>query len=140
MTRKRKDPTRAGGATEAGIGYAKHRSDIANRALRQARQDRLADFLLINRAALRRLPDILSRWLPGGQIEGHEYVVRNPTRDDQRPGSFKVNLATGRWGDFATDAKGGDPISLGAYLAGCGQVAAARRLAAMLGIGGRDGR
>jgi hypothetical protein len=133
-------PSRAGGATEADIGYTEHRSDIANRAPRQARQDRLVDFLLINRAALSRLRDILSRWLPGGRIERHEYVVRNPTRHDQRLGSFKVNLATGRWADFATADKGGDPISLAAYLAGCGQLEAARRLATMLGIGARNGR
>jgi hypothetical protein len=76
----------------------------------------------------------LGRWLPGGRIEGAEYVVLNPTGRDRRPGSFKVNLATGRWGDFAIGAKGGDPISLAAYLAGCGQFEAARQLAAMLGI------
>lgn len=92
------------------------------------------DFVAVNRAALGRLPDILARWLPGGRIEGREYVVRNPKRHDQRPGSFKVNLDTGRWADFATDYKGGDPISLAAYLAGCSQIEAARRLAAMLGI------
>jgi hypothetical protein len=92
------------------------------------------DFAAVNRAALGRLPDILARWLPGGRMEGREYVVRNPKRHDRRPGSFKINLDTGRWADFATGDKGGDPISLAAYLAGCRQVEAARRLAAMLGI------
>jgi hypothetical protein len=92
------------------------------------------DFARVNRAALGRLTDILARWLPGGRVEGREYVVKNPRRRDQRPGSFKVNLATGRWADFATGDKGGDPISLAAYLAGCNQVEAARRVAAMLGI------
>ena len=92
------------------------------------------DFAAVNRAALGRLPDILARWLPGGRIEGREYVVKNPKRHDQRPGSFKVNLATGRWADFATGDKGGDPISLAAYLAGASQVEAARRLALMLGL------
>lgn len=107
---------------------------------RYCRRGRPIDFVLISRAALAVLPQLLQRWLPGGQIVGAEYVVRNPTRHDQRPGSFKVNLRTGQWSDFAIGTKGGDPISLGAYLAGCGQVEAARRLAAMLGIGGRDGR
>jgi hypothetical protein len=92
------------------------------------------DFAAVNRAALGRLTDILARWLPGGRIEGREYVARNPKRRDQRAGSFKVNLATGRWADFATGDKGGDPVSLGAYLAGCSQVEAARRLAIMLGL------
>src|SRR5712691_5045445 len=90
------------------------------------------DFAAVNRAALGRLPDILARWLPGGRVEGREYVVRNPRRHDQRPGSFKVNIDNGRWADFATGDKGGDPISLAAYLAGCSQVEAARRLAVML--------
>jgi hypothetical protein len=75
------------------------------------------------------LPRLLERWLPGGRIEGAEYVARNPKRHDQRPGSFKVNLATGRWADFATGDKGGDPISLAAYLSkgyGCRLHACAR--------------
>ena len=92
------------------------------------------DFAAVNRAALGRLPDILARWLPGGRIEGREYVVRNPKRRDQRPGSFKINIDTGRWADFAPGDKGGDPISLAAYLAGCSQTDAARQLAAMLGL------
>lgn len=93
------------------------------------------DFAEINRGALARLDDILRRWLPGGRVEGREYVVKNPKRHDQRPGSFKVNLATGRWADWASGDKGGDPISLGAYLFDLRQVEAARRLADMLGLG-----
>lgn len=92
------------------------------------------DFASVNRAALHRLPDMLARWLPGGRIEGREYVVRNPKRHDHRPGSFKINIDNGRWADFATGDRGGDPISLAAYLADCSQVEAARQLAAMLGI------
>lgn len=94
----------------------------------------MINFAAVNRAALGRLPDVLARWLPGGRIKGREYVVRNPKRHDARPGSFKINLNTGRWGDFATGDRGGDPISLAAYLADCSQVEAARRLAAMLGL------
>ena len=92
------------------------------------------DFELVNRAAIHRLTEILERWLPDGRIEGREYVARNPTRADRRPGSFKVNLDTGRWGDFATGDVGGDPVSLAAYLGRCGQGEAARRLAGMLGV------
>ena len=62
------------------------------------------------------LPALLRRWLPDGRIEGNEYVARNPRRSDRRLGSFKINLRTGRWADFAFDARGGDPISLAAYL------------------------
>jgi hypothetical protein len=96
------------------------------------------DFDAINRAALARLPDILRRWLPDGRIEGAEYVARNPRRADHRPGSFKVNLRTGRWCDFATGDKGGDPVSLGAFLANCSQGEAARGLADMLGVSPHD--
>ncbi len=92
------------------------------------------DFAAINRAALGSLPAILARWLPYGQTEGTEYVARNPTRADRRPGSFKINLHTGLWADFATGERGGDVVSLGAYLAGVGQYEAARNLARMLGI------
>ena len=47
-----------------------------------------------------------------GRICGREYVARNPRRDDRRAGSFKINVTAGRWSDFATGDKGGDPISL----------------------------
>ncbi len=96
------------------------------------------DFTAINQAALNDLPTILARWLPRGRIEGDEFVALNPRRADKRLGSFKINLRTGRWADFATGDSGGDPVSLAAYLAGCGQAEAARRLAAMLGIPGYD--
>ena len=94
----------------------------------------LIDFDAINSAALVRLPEILARWLPDGHIEGREYVARNPTRSDHHFGSFKINLDTGRWADFATGDRGGDPASLAAYLAGIDQSNAAKHLAAMLGI------
>jgi|SRR5271155_2837024 len=96
------------------------------------------DFERINRAARAQLDDVLRRWLPDGRIEGAEYVSRNPRRHDRRPGSFKINRTTGRWGDFATGDKGGDPISLAAFLFGLSQFEAARRLAEMLGIAGDD--
>ena len=88
----------------------------------------------VNRAALGALPAILDRWLPDGRRQGHEYVARNPTRPDRRAGSFKVNIRTGKWSDFATGDRGGDPVSLAAYLHGLTQAEAARRLADMLGV------
>jgi hypothetical protein len=74
------------------------------------------------------------RWLPDGQVEGQEYVARNPLRADRHRGSFKVNLRTGRWADFATGDRGGDPVSLAAYLFGLSQTEAARRLAGTVGL------
>lgn len=92
------------------------------------------DFAKVNSAALAALPALLARWLPDGKWVAQEYIARNPKRADRRPGSFKINGRTGRWADFAAGASGGDPVSLAAYLAGRGQVEAARSLASMLGI------
>jgi hypothetical protein len=88
----------------------------------------------INRAAIARLPELLERWLPDGRRQGREWVARNPTRHDRRPGSFSVNITTGKWADFASGDKGGDPISLAAFLFGLTQAEAARRLADMMGV------
>ena len=95
---------------------------------------RRIDFARVNSAALAALPAILARCLPGGRIHAHEYVVRNPTRADRHPGSFRINMRTGKWADFAIGARGGDPVSLVAYLENISQVAAARGLARMLGV------
>ncbi|WKE48120.1 hypothetical protein [Gluconobacter oxydans] len=91
-------------------------------------------FPRINDTARAALPSILSRWLPDGVREGHEWVALNPTRADSKRGSFKVNLKTGRWSDFATGDRGGDPVSLAAYLFNLKQHEAARQMAVMLGI------
>ncbi len=95
---------------------------------------RRLDFVEINRAALASLPALLRRWLPDGRLVGREYEARNPTRADRRPGSFRVNVNTGKWADFATGDKGGDVVSLAAYLGGTGQAEAGRALADMLGL------
>ena len=91
------------------------------------------DFAAINAAAIARLPALAAHWLPDGARRGDEWCARNPRRADRRPGSFRVNLKTGKWADFALpDARGGDPVSLAAYLYGRSQAAAARDLAAWL--------
>ena len=94
----------------------------------------LIDFAAVNRAAQPRLQCLLPHWLPQGRQQGSEWVALNPLRDDSRPGSFKVNLRTGRWADFASGDKGGDAISLLAYLRGLSQAEAARLLARELGV------
>ena len=97
------------------------------------------DFAAINRAALHILPELIARWAPDGKLRGREWVARNPRRADGNPGSFSINTGTGRWADFATGDKGGDPISLAAYLHGLSQMEAARNLAEMLGLEGGTG-
>ena len=94
------------------------------------------DFAAVNAAALACLPALCALWLPYGFRRGNEWIAKNPRREDRRPGSFSINLTTGRWADFAlSDARGGDPISLAAYLAGLSQTEAARKLAEMLRVG-----
>jgi hypothetical protein len=104
-----------------------------------ARMKDALDFTAINQAALAAFPAVLNRLLPRGKAVGREIVALNPRRADRNLGSFKVNRFNGRWCDFATGDKGGDPISLVAYLADVSQGEAARLLAQMLGLetGGR---
>jgi len=101
---------------------------------RQERRRKPVDFAAINSAALATVEPIVRRWLPDGRRSGREWIARNPTRSDRRAGSFKVNLSNGRWADFATGDKGGDVISLAAYLFGLSQSEAARKIADMLAI------
>jgi hypothetical protein len=91
-------------------------------------------FRRIAEAAVGRAEAIARRWLPDGRLDGVEWVARNPTRDDRRRGSFKVNLRTGKWADFATGESGGDLVSLAAYLHGLSQAEAALKVADMLGV------
>jgi hypothetical protein len=95
---------------------------------------RRPDFSAIASAGLSSLPGLVQRWLPDGRRQGQEWVARNPLRGDRNLGSFKVNLRTGRWADFATGDRGGDVISLAAYLFNLSQGEAARRVAEMLGL------
>lgn len=92
------------------------------------------DFAGVNAACLARLPALLAVWLPGGRLQGREWVACNPVRSDRRPGSFKVNTMTGRWADFATGDRGGDPVSLYAYLNGLKQGEAANDLQTKWGM------
>lgn len=80
--------------------------------------------------------DQVADWLGigGGKAQGREYLPLNPKRADTKPGSFSVNLDTGAWSDFATGDRGGDVVSLCAYLRDCKQGEAAAHLADFLGI------
>ena len=97
-------------------------------------RDRI-DFDQVRIAAQRNALAICQRVLPGGRVVGREYEVRNPKRPDRMPGSFRVNLRTGRWADFATGDRGGDLISLVAWRFDVTQLEAARRLSDLLSLG-----
>jgi hypothetical protein len=92
------------------------------------------DFTEVKVAALADIRGVLGRFLPGGKVIRGEYVVLNPRRADRHPGSFKINVRSGKWSDFATGDRGGDLISLIAFLEKISQLEAARLLANMLGI------
>lgn len=95
------------------------------------------DFDLIAKVSLRNSVKILAQWLPHGKLEGREWVALNPKRNDKNPGSFRINVQTGRWADFAIGEKGGDLVSLAAYLSDTSQADAARNLAKMLHLDAR---
>ena len=104
--------------------------------------EKTIDFSAINAATLACLGPVLTRLAPGGKVIAGEFVACNPCRADKRAGSFKVRMfgqRAGAWCYFATGDRGGDPVSLVAYLESCTQGEAARKLAGMLGIdiGGR---
>jgi putative DNA primase/helicase len=61
-------------------------------------------------ALLARSETLVPAWLPGGRINGHEYVCGS--LQGGSGSSLSVNLNTGQWADFASDEKGGDLISL----------------------------
>ena len=93
------------------------------------------NFHSVAAAALGRF-DAVADWLGigGGKNQGREYLAINPRRADTKPGSFTINRDSGAWADFACDARGGDLVSLAAYLQGIKQGEAADRLAQFLGI------
>ncbi|MEQ3747751.1 MAG: hypothetical protein ABNH26_00055 [Celeribacter sp.] len=91
-------------------------------------------FAAVNAVCLPQLPSLVAQWLPDGRLYGSEWVALNPTRADRRAGSFRINVESGRWADFATNDRGGDPVSLYAYLNSLSQRAAARELAASMGV------
>jgi len=86
------------------------------------------DFEALNAELCQNSFALLEEWIPGGTVENGEYVVLNPTRQDSDPGSFKINLESGKWLDFAREDRGKDLISLYAYIHNIGQGDAAKEL------------
>jgi len=77
---------------------------------------------------------ILRNILPGGKVQAGEYIALNPVRNDSHLGSFKFNLKTGKWCDFAINgARGSDIISYYAYIKGLSQMNALKELLRLVG-------
>lgn len=87
----------------------------------------------INAAALAILPALLGEWFPQGVRRGHEFVIGDLRGS---PGeSLSINLNTAKWADFASDARGGDPVSIcAAAFHGGDRVAAAKDLGRKTGV------
>jgi len=88
----------------------------------------MIDFEALNDELCKNSLGLLEDWIPGGTVENGEYKVTNPTRADNQPGSFAINLNNGKWIDFATGDKGKDLISVYAYIHNIGQGDAAKDL------------
>jgi uncharacterized protein (DUF927 family) len=92
------------------------------------------DFPKIAAAALGCFDQIMSLLGLSGKMSGPEFLPLNPRRADKKPGSFAINSKTGAWGDWAADVKGGDLISLAAYIRGGSNSDAALWLAEVLNL------
>jgi hypothetical protein len=85
--------------------------------------------------ALVHVENICAHWLPDGKKSGHEWEVGD--RHGTPGKSLKVHLTgtkAGIWSDFSTGDKGGDLVSLVAFVDGISQGDAARKLAEFLGL------
>lgn len=92
------------------------------------------DFKSIGASALASIESLLDQWLPGGKNSGSgNWLTKNPVRNESNA-SLSISLATGAWHDFASDDKGGDLISLYAYIHGLSQSAAAAELGRNFGL------
>jgi P4 family phage/plasmid primase-like protien len=89
------------------------------------------DFKGLAHALRYRTRELLPEWLPGGKIVGKEYTCADI--HGGQGSSFKVNIESGIWKDFAADQKGGDLISLYATIKGISQIEAARALQSYVG-------
>lgn len=93
------------------------------------------DFKTIAARALDQIEAVCGHWLPTGKKAGHEWEIGD--RHGAAGKSLKVHLSgskAGQWADFAAGDKGGDLVSLVAYVDGCPQADAARKLAEFLGL------
>lgn len=106
---------------------------MGNQRKRKNTHSSRIDFAKLRTDSLGQIENVLETLLPRGRKDGREWVALNPTRHDRNLGSFRINIETGLWADFATSDRGGDIISLIAYVDGSGQCEAAKKLKAMLG-------
>ena len=88
-------------------------------SLQKRKAYKRVDFERFNQLLPSNIMKLVQKLLPGGKRNRmNEYVVRNPTREDRKPGSFSVHVGPshkcGQWYDHAT-GEGGDFIELWRY-------------------------
>ena len=92
----------------------------------------MLNFKELHKRSIPHMEAILNQLNIQTRLTGKELQFINPLRNDSNFGSASINLETGMWADFAeTDdpkAKGGDLISLVAYLTDTSQTLAAEKL------------
>ena len=92
----------------------------------------MIDFQAVAQQAIAHAETLLTRWLPSGRRNGHEYLIGDLSGNAGE--STSINMRTGAWADFAGDLKGGDLISLLAAIRSCTQLEAAKQIADELGM------
>jgi putative DNA primase/helicase len=96
----------------------------------------MINFKEINERTIPHIEAILSQLKIETRLTGKELQFINPLRNDSDFGSASINVESGMWADFAEaddqKAKGGDLISLVAYLTGTSQSLAAEKLQSFL--------
>ena len=71
----------------------------------------------------------IKSWLPDGEEENGQWVATNPLRNDTHKGSFKINLTTGAFNDYADDDMvGRDAVTLYAKLNGLSNFESAKQI------------
>ena len=94
----------------------------------------MIDFRSLNNVLNSYRKELLPILLPRGKIEGHEYTALNPRRYDTNLGSFRINIRSLIWCDFATGDKGKGFISLYCYIKNVKPLKAAKALANLANI------
>ena len=91
-------------------------------------KNKFHDFKALNEKILLNAENFVENLIPKGKKSRNEWIALNPTRDDKNMGSFRINLISGKWADFATGDKGSDLISLYAYIKKCSQYEAFKKI------------
>ena len=110
-------PSRPSGGNGLGREQQETLGRAVTRRIRLRRFD-ATEIRHVARAALDQAAHLVPRGYPKAGARVRSGSRLNPTRPDAHPGSFKVNLVTGQWADFATGDTGGDLVALHAYLKG----------------------